>query len=82
MKCGLGKCGRCNIGNVYVCKDGPVFTAAQLANCRRSIRERARPGERPSLAASAGSAGFQPAISCRGGTCASRYSVGAMPYYV
>jgi NAD(P)H-flavin reductase len=30
MKCGVGKCGRCNIGKVYVCKDGPVFTAAQL----------------------------------------------------
>jgi NAD(P)H-flavin reductase len=30
MKCGLGKCGRCNVGGVYVCKDGPVFTAAQL----------------------------------------------------
>jgi NAD(P)H-flavin reductase len=30
MKCGLGKCGRCNIGNIYVCKDGPVFTGAQL----------------------------------------------------
>lgn len=30
MKCGLGKCGRCNVGNVYVCKDGPVFTAKQL----------------------------------------------------
>ena len=30
MKCGLGKCGRCNIGNVYVCKDGPVFTYTQL----------------------------------------------------
>ncbi len=30
MKCGLGKCGRCNIGSVYVCKDGPVFTATQL----------------------------------------------------
>jgi sulfhydrogenase subunit gamma (sulfur reductase) len=30
MKCGLGKCGRCNVGAVYVCKDGPVFTAAQL----------------------------------------------------
>ena len=30
MKCGLGKCGRCNIGPVYVCKDGPVFTKAQL----------------------------------------------------
>ncbi len=30
MKCGLGKCGRCNIGNIYVCKDGPVFTYFQL----------------------------------------------------
>jgi NAD(P)H-flavin reductase len=30
MKCGLGKCGRCNVGNVYVCKDGPVFTARQV----------------------------------------------------
>ena len=25
MKCGIGKCGRCNIGTKYVCKDGPVF---------------------------------------------------------
>lgn len=30
MKCGIGKCGRCNIGSKYVCKDGPVFTLAQL----------------------------------------------------
>jgi sulfhydrogenase subunit gamma (sulfur reductase) len=30
MKCGIGKCGRCNIGNLYVCKDGPVFTLEQL----------------------------------------------------
>jgi sulfhydrogenase subunit gamma (sulfur reductase) len=30
MKCGLGKCGRCNIGEKYVCKDGPVFTLEQL----------------------------------------------------
>lgn len=30
MKCGLGKCGRCNIGSTYVCKDGPVFTAEQV----------------------------------------------------
>jgi sulfhydrogenase subunit gamma (sulfur reductase) len=30
MKCGLGKCGRCNVGPIYVCTDGPVFTAAQL----------------------------------------------------
>jgi NAD(P)H-flavin reductase len=30
MKCGVGICGRCNIGTKYVCKDGPVFTNAQL----------------------------------------------------
>ena len=30
MKCGVGKCGRCNVGKLYVCKDGPVFTKAQL----------------------------------------------------
>jgi NAD(P)H-flavin reductase len=30
MKCGIGKCGRCNIGSSYVCLDGPVFTCAQL----------------------------------------------------
>jgi sulfhydrogenase subunit gamma (sulfur reductase) len=34
MKCGIGKCGRCNIGNVYVCKDGPVFSYAQLQNMK------------------------------------------------
>lgn len=30
MKCGLGKCGRCNIGDKYVCKDGPVFRLDQM----------------------------------------------------
>ncbi len=30
MKCGLGKCGRCNIGSEYVCIDGPVFSLEQL----------------------------------------------------
>ena len=30
MKCGVGICGRCNIGTSYVCMDGPVFTRAQL----------------------------------------------------
>jgi NAD(P)H-flavin reductase len=30
MKCGIGKCGRCNVGTKYVCLDGPVFTWAQL----------------------------------------------------
>jgi NAD(P)H-flavin reductase len=32
MKCGIGICGRCNIGKEYVCKDGPVFTLGQLNN--------------------------------------------------
>ena len=27
---GVGKCGRCNIGDKYVCKDGPVFRCDQL----------------------------------------------------
>jgi sulfhydrogenase subunit gamma (sulfur reductase) len=30
MKCGIGMCGRCNIGDKFVCKDGPVFSLAQL----------------------------------------------------
>lgn len=30
MKCGIGMCGRCNIGQEFVCKDGPVFTLSQL----------------------------------------------------
>jgi len=30
MKCGIGICGRCNIGTMYVCKDGPVFSLSQL----------------------------------------------------
>ncbi len=30
MKCGVGICGRCNIGTKYVCIDGPVFSYAQL----------------------------------------------------
>jgi sulfhydrogenase subunit gamma (sulfur reductase) len=32
MKCGVGKCGRCNIGNLYVCRDGPVFSYAEIKN--------------------------------------------------
>ena len=31
MKCGIGKCGRCNIGSKYVCKDGPVFRMDELS---------------------------------------------------
>ncbi|MBC7237927.1 MAG: hydrogenase, partial [Chloroflexi bacterium] len=30
MKCGLGKCGRCNLGEKFVCTDGPVFSYAEV----------------------------------------------------
>jgi NAD(P)H-flavin reductase len=30
MKCGVGHCGRCNIGESYVCKDGPVYLLSRL----------------------------------------------------
>ncbi|MCL5102868.1 MAG: FAD/NAD(P)-binding protein [Armatimonadetes bacterium] len=30
MKCGIGKCGRCNIGSKFVCLDGPVFSYAEI----------------------------------------------------
>lgn len=30
MKCGIGLCGRCNIGSKYICRDGPVFTYEQI----------------------------------------------------
>ena len=30
MKCGIGKCGRCNLGPKYICKDGPVFRCDEL----------------------------------------------------
>ncbi len=30
MKCGIGKCGRCNVGSHFICLDGPVFTLAEI----------------------------------------------------
>ena len=30
MKCGIGKCGRCNVGSKFICKDGPVFRFDEL----------------------------------------------------
>ena len=32
MSCGLGKCGHCMMGEYFVCKDGPVFTYAEIRN--------------------------------------------------
>ncbi|OGL45681.1 MAG: hypothetical protein A2161_08495 [Candidatus Schekmanbacteria bacterium RBG_13_48_7] len=30
MKCGIGKCGHCAVGQKYICVDGPVFTFAEI----------------------------------------------------
>ena len=35
MKCGIGKCGRCNVGYKYVCSDGPVFSLSELEELPR-----------------------------------------------
>jgi NAD(P)H-flavin reductase len=37
MKCGIGKCGRCNIGGKYICLDGPVFTLGELKDLPYSM---------------------------------------------
>ncbi|MBN1367455.1 MAG: 4Fe-4S dicluster domain-containing protein [Dehalococcoidales bacterium] len=37
MKCGVGKCGHCQINGVYVCQEGPVFSYAQLRNLREAV---------------------------------------------
>lgn len=41
MKCGLGKCGHCQIEGVYVCQSGPVFNYAQLKNFKGECHEKA-----------------------------------------
>lgn len=37
MKCGVGKCGHCQINNLYTCQDGPVFTYAQIKNVPEAL---------------------------------------------
>jgi sulfhydrogenase subunit gamma (sulfur reductase) len=37
MKCGVGKCGHCQIRGVYVCREGPVFTYDQVKKLREGI---------------------------------------------
>jgi sulfite reductase subunit B len=37
MKCGLGKCGHCQIRNVYVCQEGPIFSYAEVMRLREGI---------------------------------------------
>lgn len=37
MKCGVGKCGRCNLGEKFVCTDGPVFSHAEVSGFLESF---------------------------------------------
>jgi dihydroorotate dehydrogenase electron transfer subunit len=37
MRCGIGLCGSCVIGKYRVCRDGPVFTAAQLSEMKDEL---------------------------------------------
>ena len=37
MKCGLGKCGHCQINDKYVCTDGPVFSVAEIDPLEEAI---------------------------------------------
>lgn len=38
MKCGVGKCGHCQISGLYVCQDGPVFRYADLAEVQEALQ--------------------------------------------
>jgi NAD(P)H-flavin reductase len=38
MKCGVGKCGHCQINGIYVCQDGPVFRYADVEDVREAIQ--------------------------------------------
>jgi len=37
MKCGIGKCGHCQIHNLYVCQDGPVFMLSEIKHLSEAI---------------------------------------------
>jgi sulfhydrogenase subunit gamma (sulfur reductase) len=37
MKCGVGKCGHCQINDTYVCMDGPVFRYSDLVSLPEAI---------------------------------------------
>jgi len=38
MKCGVGKCGHCQINQYYVCQDGPVFKYSDVVNVQEAFR--------------------------------------------
>jgi sulfite reductase subunit B len=37
MKCGVGKCGHCQINHIYVCQEGPVFNYARIKDLKEAI---------------------------------------------
>jgi NAD(P)H-flavin reductase len=37
MKCGVGKCGHCQMNHVYVCQEGPVFNYAKIKDLEEAI---------------------------------------------
>ena len=37
MKCGVGKCGHCQVNGLYACQEAPVFRYADVANVREAI---------------------------------------------
>jgi NAD(P)H-flavin reductase len=37
MKCGIGKCGHCQINNVYTCQSGPVFTYRDIKGLEEAL---------------------------------------------
>jgi sulfhydrogenase subunit gamma (sulfur reductase) len=37
MKCGVGKCGHCQMGQYFVCQDGPVFNYGDIRNAQDAI---------------------------------------------
>jgi len=37
MKCGVGKCGHCQIGNLYCCQDGPVFYYSEIKHLKEAL---------------------------------------------
>ena len=41
FKCGMGKCGHCQLNDLYVCQDGPVFRYTQLLGRTEAIEVRA-----------------------------------------
>jgi NAD(P)H-flavin reductase len=38
MKCGVGKCGHCQMNNIYVCQEGPVFNYDKIKDLKEAIR--------------------------------------------